>query len=103
MHLIIDEETCSACGKCITVCIRDALKMEGDHVIEVESNCFDCGQCMAVCKTGSIRLKIYQDQEDRIQEYNPRNLPITYDDYIQFLKQRRSCRWFLKRKEISPE
>lgn len=103
MHLIIDEETCSACGKCITVCIRDALKMEGDHVIEVESNCFDCGQCMAVCKTGSIRLKIYQDQEDRIQEYNPRNIPITYDDYIQFLKQRRSCRWFLKRKEISSE
>lgn len=103
MNLIIDYDKCSACGKCVEVCIRNALKLEEDHVVEVESNCFSCGHCMAVCKNDSIRLKVYENQEDRIKEYKQRNIPIKYEDYIQFLKQRRSCRWFLNKKTVTSE
>ena len=44
----------------------------------------------------------YEGKEDRIQDYNPRELPVEYDDLLQFLKQRRSIRWF-KNKKIDKE
>lgn len=102
MHLLLNSIKCSACGKCASVCIRDNLKLVGDHIEETGGNCFDCGQCMAVCKEDAIRLKTYENQEDRIEDYNPKEIPFSYDEYIQFLKQRRSCRWFT-RKEVSKE
>ena len=73
MHLLLNSIKCSACGKCASVCIRDNLKLVGDHIEETGGNCFDCGQCMAVCKEDAIRLKAYENQEDRIEDYNPKD------------------------------
>ena len=101
MKLIIDEELCTACKQCMQVCIRDNIVVE-DFAIETGSNCFECGHCMAICKSGAITLKSYEGKEDRIVDYNPRELPLEYDDLLQFLKQRRSMRWF-KNKKIDKE
>ena len=101
MKLIIDEESCTACKQCMQVCIRDNIIVD-DFAVETGSNCFECGHCMAICKQKAITLKSYEGKEDRIQDYNPRELPVEYDDLLQFLKQRRSIRWF-KNKKIDKE
>lgn len=101
LKLNIDKELCSACGQCARVCIRDNIIVE-DFAIETDSNCFECGHCMAICKVGAINLKSFENHEDRIEEYNPREIPIEYDDLLQFLKQRRSIRWF-KNKKVDME
>lgn len=101
MKLIIDEELCTACKQCMQVCIRDNIVVE-DFAVETGSNCFECGHCMAICKQKAITLKSYEGKQDRIQDYNSRELPVEYDDLLQFLKQRRSIRWF-KNKKIDKE
>lgn len=97
MKLIIDEELCTACKQCASVCIRDNIVVE-DVAREVGSNCFECGHCMAICKQKAITLKSFEGKEDRIIEYNPREIPVEYDDLLQLLKQRRSIRWFKNKK-----
>ena len=101
MKLIIDEESCTACKQCMQVCIRDNIVVD-DFAVETGSNCFECGHCMAICKQKAITLKSYEGKEDRIQDYNHRELHVEYDDLLQFLKQRRSIRWF-KNKKIDKE
>jgi len=97
MKLMIDTEECIACGQCKSVCIRDNIKIE-DVAVETGSNCFECGHCMAICPTKAITLKIFKGREDKIVDYNPKELPVSYNDLLQFLKQRRSMRWFKNKK-----
>ncbi|RAP48147.1 MAG: hypothetical protein BZ135_01065 [Methanosphaera sp. rholeuAM6] len=92
-HLIIDGSRCVACGLCRQVCIMDNIDV-GDIAMELESTCFDCGQCSTVCPTGAIQLTAYSGQEDRIESYDMSVIPVSYDDLLQFYKQRRSVRWF---------
>ena len=102
MHLNIDSNLCNGCGLCVSVCIRENLKVD-EIAVELDSGlCFDCGHCMAVCTKGAITLKKYEDMQDEIEEYRQRDVPISYDDMLQFYKQRRSMRWF-KDKKIDRE
>jgi nitroreductase/NAD-dependent dihydropyrimidine dehydrogenase PreA subunit len=95
--LRIDVGSCSGCGLCKSVCIRDNIEID-ETAHEVESNCFECGHCMAICPEGAIDLIRYDNQKDRIEEYDSRQIPIDYDDLLQFLKQRRSIRYFKNKK-----
>lgn len=101
MKLIIDSELCTACKLCQQVCIRDNIVVD-EFAVETGSKCFECGHCMAICKEGAITLKSYVGKEERIVEYNPREISLDYDNLLQFLKQRRSIRWF-KNKKIDKE
>ena len=95
--LKINAELCSGCKLCKSVCIRDNIEIN-ETSYELESNCFDCGHCMAICPEGAISLIKYDNQQDRIEEYDSRHIPVNYDDLLQLLKQRRSVRWFKKKK-----
>ena len=97
MKLMIDAEECIACGQCKSVCIRDNIEID-EVAYETGSNCFECGHCMAICPTKAITLKIFKGRENRIAEYNPNEIPVDYNDLLDFLKQRRSMRWFKKKK-----
>ena len=97
MKLNIDEGLCTACKQCAQVCIRDNIVVD-DFAVETGNNCFECGHCMAICKVGAITLKSFEGHEDRIVDYNPQEVPVEYDDLLQFLKQRRSIRWFKNKK-----
>ena len=102
LKLKIDTELCTACKLCQQVCIRDNILVE-DFAVELGSGtCFECGHCVAICKTGAIALKSYEGFEDRIHEYNPRESVLNYDDLLEFLKRRRSIRWF-KNKRIEKD
>ena len=97
LKLKIDAELCTACKLCQQVCIRDNIVVE-EFAVEVDNNCFECGHCMAICKQNAISLKSFEGKGDRIIEYNPREIPVEYDDLLQLLKQRRSIRWFRNKK-----
>lgn len=97
MKLMIDVEECIGCGQCKSVCIRDNIEID-EVAYETGSNCFECGHCMAICPTKAITLKIFKGRENRIVEYNPNEILVGYDDLLNFLKQRRSMRWFKKKK-----
>lgn len=94
---MIDVEECIGCGQCKSVCIRDNIEID-EVAYETGSNCFECGHCMAICPTKAVTLKIFKGREKRIAEYNPNKIPLDYDDLLNFLKQRRSMRWFKKKK-----
>ena len=94
---MIDVEECIGCGHCKSVCIRDNIEID-DVAYETGSNCFECGHCMAICPTKAVTLKIFKGRENRIVEYNSNKIPLDYDDLLNFLKQRRSMRWFKKKK-----
>lgn len=102
MRLNINTEKCIGCGLCKQICIRDNIDIVDGVATELETDCFDCGQCMALCPNDAIRLKCYINDEDRIIDYNSDDKVISQEDMLQFLKQRRSCRWF-KDKKISKE
>lgn len=90
-HLNINEELCVACGLCKQVCIMDNIEVN-DVAVELGNNCFDCGQCSTLCPKNAIELLAYEGQEDRIEEYDMNNVPVSYEDMLQFLKQRRTVR-----------
>ncbi|MDO5825663.1 MAG: nitroreductase family protein [Methanosphaera sp.] len=93
-HLKINMDKCIGCGLCKSVCIRDNIEIIDKKAVDVESNCFDCGQCATLCPVNAIEINAYSNQPERVESYNPDNLPVSYDDLLQFYKQRRSCRWF---------
>lgn len=100
-RLKIDKKLCTACGQCVQVCIRDNIAVE-EFAVETGGDCFECGHCMAVCKAGAISLKSFEGHEDRIVEYNFRENILEYGTLLEFLKRRRSIRWF-KNKKIDTE
>ena len=97
MKLLIDESECIGCGQCKSVCIRDNIEID-EVAYETGSNCFECGHCMAICPTCAMTLKIFKGREGRIEDYNSKEIPVNYDELLAFLKQRRSIRWFKKKK-----
>jgi len=102
MNLIIDEENCIGCGLCESVCIRENIKVD-DICIELDSGlCFNCCHCMAVCPKDAIIVKKYENQLDKVQNYNQSNIPVSTTDLLDLFKQRRSIRWF-KDKKIDKE
>jgi len=58
----IDEELCSVCGVCISLCKYDALSIEEQDkekskVIVDKVECRGCGLCVAACPSGAITQK----------------------------------------------
>jgi len=58
----IDEDLCSVCGVCISLCKYDALKItnikKDKQKIEVDKiECRGCGLCLAACPSGAITQK----------------------------------------------
>lgn len=95
--LKIDLELCRGCKLCKSVCIRDNIEVN-EKAFELENNCFECGHCMAVCPDGAINIISFENRMHRIEDYNFKENPVDYGDLLQFLKQRRSVRWFKKKK-----
>jgi nitroreductase len=53
---------------------------------------------MAICPSGAITLKIFKGRENRIEKYSSKEVPLEYGDLLEFLKRRRSVRWFKNKK-----
>lgn len=59
---LVDEEICSGCGVCVSVCKTEATSLEeeegGKKKASVDkSTCEGCGVCIAACPSGARKLK----------------------------------------------
>jgi len=90
----IDYSKCLKCGKCLMVCKRGPLRApekdgEAPLVIEDENAaCFLCAHCASVCPAGAITVEGLKDVEfGALPSAAPH-----YEDYIAFIRSRRSTR-----------
>lgn len=51
---VIDEEKCTACGKCKNICRYNAIAIFGETVLTFPELCHGCGGCSLVCPTGAV-------------------------------------------------
>jgi len=54
-----DDEKCTDCGGCVSICPMDALTFGEDHSVNLEEekcNGITCGLCVDACTQGAIRL-----------------------------------------------
>jgi ferredoxin len=57
-----DEDECTECGECVSVCPVDAL-IRGDDVPIVDKDwCIGCGVCATVCPTEAVKIKNRPDK-----------------------------------------
>lgn len=54
----VDKKVCAACGECVYVCPRGAVKViQGKYAEVNEAICVGCGLCAKNCPAGCIDLK----------------------------------------------
>jgi ferredoxin len=53
----IDESLCELCGKCVDLCPFNALKIDGDLILNWDK-CMGCGVCVDVCSSEAISLEL---------------------------------------------
>ena len=67
--IIIDEEECTGCEKCVKVCPTDAIYME-DGVAKLEEElCISCSACVAACPVDAIEPRL-QAQKAEFSDYS---------------------------------
>ncbi len=64
----VDEELCSGCSTCISVCAYSAIELEKDedgktHAKVNEALCMGCGACVAACPSGAMQQRGYKDKQ----------------------------------------
>ncbi|HHZ01915.1 MAG TPA: 4Fe-4S binding protein [Tissierellia bacterium] len=99
--VIIDKETCIGCGLCVEDCSRKAIKLDSNEKAEVNLElCNECSHCVAVCPQASVSMPEYDESE--ILELSKDNLNLDPENFLYFLKFRRSIRQF-KNKEVEKD
>jgi len=91
----IDAETCRGDGICVEVCPENVLEILDGKAATVqgrEENCILCGQCVAVCPTEALEMPQLPNEFGELTA-----LPFGYDDFLYFLRLRRSVRVFKDR------
>lgn len=66
--IIIDEEKCTGCEKCVEVCPVDALYMDDGVAKLDEDECISCSACVAACPVDAIEPKL-QAQKAEFSDY----------------------------------
>ena len=92
----IDYEKCNVCSVCVQGA-RMCFSKKGKK-IEVEANedtCMLCGRCVSLCPSGAITHHVMN--MDNFPEAGKKPAVKT-DDFIQFIRERRSHRAFTKKK-----
>jgi dihydropyrimidine dehydrogenase (NAD+) subunit PreA len=52
----VDEDKCTGCGTCLSVCIYDALKLDEDSVKVISEKCEGCRICVCACPESALSL-----------------------------------------------
>jgi len=60
----VDEELCTKCGVCASVCPYSAIHWKkGEVAVIVEAACAGCGNCAAACRFGAITIQHFTDEQ----------------------------------------
>ena len=91
----VNLELCKKCILCIEVCPCNIIGInenkEVSFIKERESICINCGQCMAICNSKAISVNGLSYKKDFVDLSISK---MNYDDFIDFLANRRSVRNF---------
>lgn len=71
-YSVVDEDKCSGCSVCVTVCPYGAIRInERGHAEVNPALCKGCGTCTASCTSGAIKSQHYTDGQiaAMIEEY----------------------------------
>ena len=99
----INQESCNQDGICAAVCPAGIIDLEEDGypepIAEAEEICIRCGHCVAVCPTASL-----SHADIPLESCTPieKELGITHEQGVQFLRNRRSIRRY-KDKPVARE
>jgi nitroreductase/NAD-dependent dihydropyrimidine dehydrogenase PreA subunit len=94
--LTIDETRCKKDGLCASECPMVIIKLkDGDSFPEIvpegEGICNDCGHCVAICPHDALdHARVPRESSPLIEK----DLAINEDQAVQFLRSRRSIRFF---------
>lgn len=97
--VVIDQERCIGCGKCVQDCVTKQIKLEKGKA-QIKNNCILCGHCVAICPVCAPAIPCY-DMDD-VEEYSQPLFNISSDAFLRAIKFRRSIRNF-STKEIEQE
>lgn len=90
---IVNQDTCRGDGICAEICPEDVLIMRDGKAATIEERgeaCILCGQCVAVCPNQAISMPKLPDRD-----FSDLVMPsFGYDDFLGFLRHRRSVRVF---------
>jgi len=98
--IIIDKEKCIGCGACVPDCFTRYISLVDGKVEPTGRVCMSCGHCTAVCPTKAITLEGADESE--IMEYDKDKFFVDKDNFMNYLKFRRSVRQFEQR-EVDPK
>ncbi len=97
--LRIDQNKCNQDRLCVEECPRQIITMEEggfpQMAPEDEVYCMLCGHCVAVCPHGAVSLD--QVPVEACPAIDP-SLSLSWDQAAQFLRSRRSIRWYKDQK-----
>ncbi len=57
--ITIDQSKCTACGRCLVICVMNLWKKRENSVYIVsdyKSHCIECGACAQVCESDAIQF-----------------------------------------------
>jgi heterodisulfide reductase subunit A len=62
---VIDEELCSGCKTCISLCPYNAISFSEERKVSCinEALCKGCGTCAAACPSGAIKARHFTDEQ----------------------------------------
>ncbi|MDR3294285.1 MAG: 4Fe-4S binding protein [Clostridiales Family XIII bacterium] len=70
MAITIDKNKCTACGKCVDICLEDVLGIEnGAAAVLYPRECWRCGSCVYDCAFGAITVDLDADNSIRFIEF----------------------------------
>ena len=56
---VLDPSDCVACGSCVDVCPREAIKIDQGCFARIDhSRCVGCGRCVRECPSSIIRQEV---------------------------------------------
>lgn len=89
--VIINEELCIGCGKCVKDCVSEKLTLSGGKAHYNAEKCILCGHCYAICPVNAVMITRYGEiAEEKTDPYDI----IDSDKLLTFMKNRRSIRRF---------
>lgn len=121
-HIVVDEEKCEGCGRCVKTCPMEILELRNGHPAYNQKfdtfRCIACDSCVAVCPKEAIERKgnyrvlsgryknvdIFPDVENTYPQPFGEDTPDRFEDYEDQLTEterviykRRSVRLFQKK------
>ncbi|MDW7668689.1 MAG: nitroreductase family protein [Bacillota bacterium] len=96
----VNQEICIGCENCVSDCLVDNIMMEDGKAQMIKEKCIYCGHCIALCPVDAIEIDHYNI--DEIEKYDPEKFNIKEENFLNFMKFRRSIRIY-KDKKVEKE